>query len=137
MERACIHRIDGDFDPASNKWEDKGFVITNASDKGLNFRVSQTDYNNCYFKFNAIDPTYIITPEGKHWLIYGSWHSGFAAVELDASTGKTKVELPKPFGTAEEIAPYGKPIFTAHSTIVGRVLRLQRLLTMMGTIISS
>lgn len=110
-ERAFIGLMETS-DPASNKWEDKGFVITNASDKGLNFRVSQTDYNNCYFKFNAIDPTYIITPEGKHWLIYGSWHSGFAAVELDASTGKTKVELPKPFGTVEEIAPYGKLIFT-------------------------
>lgn len=110
-ERAFIGLMETS-DPASDKWEDKGFVITNASDKGLNFRVSQTDYNNCYFKFNAIDPTYIITPEGKHWLIYGSWHSGFAAVELDASTGKTKVELPKPFGTAEEIAPYGKLIFT-------------------------
>lgn len=110
-ERAFIGLMETS-DPVSNKWEDKGFVITNASDKGLNFRVSQTDYNNCYFKFNAIDPTYIITPEGKHWLIYGSWHSGFAAVELDASTGKTKVELPKPFGTAEEIAPYGKLIFT-------------------------
>lgn len=110
-ERAFIGLMETS-DPAFNKWEDKGFVITNASDKGLNFRVSQTDYNNCYFKFNAIDPTYIITPEGKHWLIYGSWHSGFAAVELDASTGKTKVELPKPFGTAEEIAPYGKLIFT-------------------------
>lgn len=110
-ERAFIGLMETS-DPGSNKWEDKGFVITNASDKGLNFRVSQTDYNNCYFKFNAIDPTYIITPEGKHWLIYGSWHSGFAAVELDASTGKTKVELPKPFGTAEEIAPYGKLIFT-------------------------
>lgn len=74
-ERAFIGLMETS-DPASNKWEDKGFVITNASDKGLNFRVSQTDYNNCYFKFNAIDPTYIITPEGKHWLIYGSWHSG-------------------------------------------------------------
>ena len=99
-------------DPASNQWEDKGFVITNASDKGLNYHVSSTNYANCYFKFNAIDPTYIITPEGEHWLIYGSWHSGFAAVQLDPETGKTKEALPKPFGTAEEIAPYGKLIFT-------------------------
>ena len=110
-ERAFIGLMETS-DPASNKWEDKGYVITNASDKGLNYKVSATDYANCYFKFNAIDPTYVITPEGKHWLIYGSWHSGFAAVELDASTGKTKETLPKPFGTAEEIAPYGKLIFT-------------------------
>lgn len=110
-ERAFIGLMET-TDIASNKWEDKGFVITNASDKGLNFKVKADDWANCYFKFNAIDPTYIITPEGKHWLIYGSWHSGFAAVELDASTGKTKATLPKPFGTAAEIAPYGKLIFT-------------------------
>ena len=99
-------------DPASNKWEDKGYVITNASDKGLNFKVKSNDWANCYFKYNAIDPTYIITPEGKHWLIYGSWHSGFAAVELDANTGKTKATLPNPWGTADDIAAYGKTIFT-------------------------
>lgn len=114
-ERAFIGLMET-TDPASNKWEDKGFVITNASDKGLEYRVSQTDYNNCYFKYNAIDPSYIITPEGQHWLIYGSWHSGFAAVELDPTTGKTKAELPKPFGTAEDIAPYGKQIFTRDKT---------------------
>lgn len=99
-------------DPASNKWEDKGYVITNASDKGLNFKVKADNWANCYFKYNAIDPTYIITPEGKHWLIYGSWHSGFAAVELDANTGKTKATLPNPWGTADDIAAYGKTIFT-------------------------
>ncbi len=110
-ERAFIGLMET-TDPASNKWEDKGYVITNASDKGLDFNVKADDYANCYYKFNAIDPSYVITPEGQHWLIYGSWHSGFAAVELNAETGKVKADLPKPFGTAEEIAPYGKLIFT-------------------------
>ena len=110
-ERAFIGLMETS-DPASNKWEDKGYVITNASDKGLNFKVKSDDWANCYFKYNAIDPTYIITPEGKHWLIYGSWHSGFAAVELDANTGKTKATLPNPWGTADDIAAYGKTIFT-------------------------
>lgn len=110
-ERAFIGLMETS-DPASNKWEDKGYVITNASDKGLNFKVKSNDWANCYFKYNAIDPTYIITPEGKHWLIYGSWHSGFAAVELDANTGKTKATLPTPWGTADDIAAYGKTIFT-------------------------
>lgn len=110
-ERAFIGLMETS-DPASNKWEDKGYVITNASDKGLNFKVKSNDWANCYFKYNAIDPTYIITPEGKHWLIYGSWHSGFAAVELDANTGKTKAALPTPWGTADDIAAYGKTIFT-------------------------
>lgn len=110
-ERAFIGLMETS-DPASNKWEDKGYVITNASDKGLNFKVRSDDWANCYFKYNAIDPTYVITPEGKHWLIYGSWHSGFAAVELDANTGKTKAALPNPWGTADDIAAYGKTIFT-------------------------
>ena len=110
-ERAFIGLMETS-DPASNKWEDKGYVITNASDKGLNFKVRSNDWANCYFKYNAIDPTYVITPEGKHWLIYGSWHSGFAAVELDANTGKTKATLPNPWGTADDIAAYGKTIFT-------------------------
>ena len=110
-ERAFIGLMETS-DPASNKWEDKGYVITNASDKGLNYKVKSDNWANCYFKYNAIDPTYVITPEGKHWLIYGSWHSGFAAVELDANTGKTKATLPNPWGTADDIAAYGKTIFT-------------------------
>ena len=110
-ERAFIGLMETS-NPASNKWEDKGYVITNASDKGLNFKVRSNDWANCYFKYNAIDPTYVITPEGKHWLIYGSWHSGFAAVELDANTGKTKAALPNPWGKADDIAAYGKTIFT-------------------------
>ncbi len=110
-ERAFIGVMETS-DPASNQWEDKGYVITNASDRNLDYKVKPDDWNNCYYRFNAIDPTYIITPEGEHWLIYGSWHSGFAAVQINAETGKTIETLPKPFGTAEDIAPYGKLIFT-------------------------
>ncbi len=99
-------------DPASNSWEDKGFVLTNYSDKELNYKVAANDWKNCYFKYNAIDPSYIITPEGEHWLIYGSWHSGFAAVQLNAETGKTIVDpLPNPWGADNEAA-YGKRVFT-------------------------
>lgn len=111
-ERAFIGMMETSDPSKVNSWEDKGYVITNASDKGLSFNVNATDWNRCYFKYNAIDPSYIITPEGKHWLVYGSWHSGFAAVELNATTGKTLAELPKPFGTDSEIAAYGKLIFT-------------------------
>lgn len=110
-ERAFIGVMETS-DPASNNWEDKGFVICSSSDKGTNWnRVSEGDWN-AYFKFNAIDPSFIITPEGEHWLIYGSWHSGIAAVQLNPETGKTLAELPKSYGTAAEIAPYGKLIFT-------------------------
>lgn len=110
-ERAFIGLLET-ADPAANNWVDKGFVITNYSDKDLNFYVAPTDYANCYFKYNAIDPSYIITPEGQHWLIYGSWHSGFAAVQLNPETGKTIVDpLPNPWG-AENEAAYGKQIWT-------------------------
>jgi len=30
----------------------------------------------------------IVAPNGEHWLIYGSWHTGIAAVQLDPATGK-------------------------------------------------
>ncbi len=110
-ERAFIGLLET-ADPAANNWVDKGFVITNYSDKDLNFYVTPSDYANCYFKYNAIDPSYIITPEGQHWLIYGSWHSGFAAVQLNPETGKTVVDpLPNPWG-AENEAAYGKQIWT-------------------------
>jgi beta-xylosidase len=110
-ERAFIGMAET-TDPASNEWTDKGFVICSSSDKGKNWaRKSDRDWDG-YFKFNAIDPSFIITPNGEHWLIYGSWHSGIAAVQLNPETGKTLKELPKSYGTADEIAPYGKLIFT-------------------------
>ena len=110
-ERAFIGLMETS-DPASNKWEDKGFVICSSSDKGTNWtRASASNWAG-YFKFNAIDPSYIITPEGDHWLIYGSWHSGIAAVQIDAETGKTLNPLPESFGTSSSIAPYGQLIYT-------------------------
>lgn len=110
-ERAFIGLMETD-NLASNSWQDKGFVITNYSDRELNYKVKADNWQQCYYKYNAIDPSYIITPEGEHWLVYGSWHSGFAAVQLNAETGKTIVDpLPNPWG-AENEAAYGKRIFT-------------------------
>lgn len=85
-------------DPASGKWEDKGGVLSSASDKGKDAyaRSSESDYN-AYARFNAIDPSFIITPEGEHWLIYGSWHSGIAAIQLDPETGKTLKPVGNPW----------------------------------------
>ncbi|MBM6992339.1 MAG: arabinan endo-1,5-alpha-L-arabinosidase [Prevotella sp.] len=93
-----------------NSWEDKGYVITNYSDKELNFQVNATDWNNCYFKYNAIDPSLVITNSGEHWLIYGSWHSGIAAVQLNPSTGLPLNDLGNPWGDANAAA-YGKTIY--------------------------
>ena len=94
-----------------DSWVDKGFVVTNYSDLELNYKVSATDYAHCYFKYNAIDPSLIINENGEHWLIYGSWHSGFAAMQLDPSTGKPLHALGNPWGKENE-ASYGKFIYT-------------------------
>lgn len=111
-ERAFIGLMEND-NPANNDgWVDKGYVITNASDKGLNFHVAANNWANCYYKWNAIDPSYIIDNNGTHYLAYGSWHSGIALVELDGETGKVKVDLPNPWGTNEDIAAYGQLIAT-------------------------
>ncbi|EFI47893.1 arabinan endo-1,5-alpha-L-arabinosidase [Segatella oris] len=94
-----------------DSWVDKGYVVTNYSDLELNYKVSATDYAHCYFKYNAIDPSLIINEKGEHWLIYGSWHSGFAAMQLDPSTGKPLHALGNPWGKENE-ASYGKFIYT-------------------------
>ena len=111
-ERAFIGLLENS-NPADNYgWKDKGYVITNASDKGLNFHIRPDDWNNCYYKWNAIDPSYLIDNNGKHYLIYGSWHSGIAALEVDAETGKPVNTLSAPWGTNEDIAAYGSLIAT-------------------------
>ena len=110
-ERAFIGLMETS-DPADiSSWEDKGFVITNYSDKELNYKVAPNDWANCYFLWNAIDPSYIITPEGEHWLAYGSWHSGFPIIQINPETGKPMKELGNPWG-AENAEAYGKRIFT-------------------------
>jgi arabinan endo-1,5-alpha-L-arabinosidase len=97
-ERAFIGLAESD-DLASNVWVDKGMVICSEPDGVQTYlRNGGSDWD-AYFKFNAIDPTIAVTPEGKNWLIYGSWHTGIAAVELNPSTGKPyKLESIEDYG---------------------------------------
>ncbi len=86
---------------SSNIWVDKGMVICSVSDKGSNWsrKNRETDWN-AYFKWNAIDPTYVETPSGDHYLIYGSWHSGNVSVKIDPETGKPyQLKKIEDFGT--------------------------------------
>lgn len=85
-ERAFIGMMES-TNPGANVWVDKGYVISSVTDKTSYARSSTSDWSG-YFKWNAIDPTYIVTPVGEHWLIYGSWHSGIPAVKLNPETGK-------------------------------------------------
>lgn len=115
-ERAFIGLMETS-NPASNQWEDKGMVVCSASDQpnteANGWGRGGTGDWDAYFKFNAIDPTYTITPEGKHWLIYGSWHSGFAALEVNPSTGMPLTPLAKPWTVeGNSIDSFGKLVAT-------------------------
>ena len=115
-ERAFIGLMETS-NPASNQWEDKGMVVCSASDQpnteANGWGRRGTGDWDAYFKFNAIDPTYTITPEGKHWLIYGSWHSGFAALEVNPSTGMPLTPLAKPWTVeGNSIESFGKLVAT-------------------------
>lgn len=115
-ERAFIGLMETS-NPASNQWEDKGMVVCSASDQpnteANGWGRRGTGDWDAYFKFNAIDPTYTITPEGKHWLIYGSWHSGFAALEVNPSTGMPLTPLAKPWTVeGNSIDSFGKLVAT-------------------------
>lgn len=115
-ERAFIGLMETS-NPASNQWEDKGMVVCSSSDKpnteANGWGRRGTGDWDAYFKFNAIDPTYTITPEGKHWLIYGSWHSGFAALEVNPSTGMPLTPLAKPWTVeGNSIDSFGKLVAT-------------------------
>ncbi|MFV0522526.1 MAG: arabinan endo-1,5-alpha-L-arabinosidase, partial [Mangrovibacterium sp.] len=65
---------------AMNLWSDRGMVVTSVSDKGYQkqegevnaenqpwYRKSASGWTDSYFKYNAIDPAYVITPENTHW----------------------------------------------------------------------
>ena len=100
-ERAFIGMCETS-DPMSG-WEDKGYVLCSSSDKGKDGwgRPDLTKWD-AYFYYNAIDPTYIEAPDGKHWLIYGSWHSGFARVEINPSTGMPVNAVGDPWADSPE-----------------------------------
>lgn len=86
-ERAFIGLAESD-DLATNVWIDKGMVVCSEPDGVKSYVRNGGNDWEAYFKFNAIDPTFTITPEGEHYLIYGSWHSGIAALKLNPATGK-------------------------------------------------
>ncbi len=100
-ERAFIGLAETN-DLSSGEWKDKGMVIHSVADGMESYERNGNNDWSGYFKFNAIDPSFIVTPEGEHWLVYGSWHSGIAAVKLDPATGK-------PF-ELEELEDYGQRI---------------------------
>lgn len=113
VERAFIGMCES-TDPAGAVWSDKGFVTCSSSDRGKDYsRSSLSDWSG-YFYYNAIDPTYIVTPKGEHYLIYGSWHSGFALLQVSATTGKPLNTYGEPFAdnVSELTASYGMRIGT-------------------------
>ncbi|MCU4163492.1 arabinan endo-1,5-alpha-L-arabinosidase [Carboxylicivirga caseinilyticus] len=115
-ERAFIGMCES-TDPAGASWEDKGYVTCSSSDRGLDYSRASTNDWSGYFYYNAIDPTYIVTNAGEHYLIHGSWHSGFTILELNASTGKPVNTLGEPYANnvTDLTSRYGKRIATRSS----------------------
>lgn len=56
------------------KWQDQGMVV----------------YTNDGSNHNAIDPDIMKTPDGKAYMVYGSFWSGIMLTEIDTITGKPK-----------------------------------------------
>lgn len=87
-ERAFIGVMET-TDPASNDWTDLGFVVCSSTDtSATNWARESTSNWSAYYYYNAIDPAYFIDASDNHWLIYGSWHCGFACVQINPETGK-------------------------------------------------
>ena len=107
-ERAFIGLMETD-DLASNVWVDKGMVVCSEPDgvKPYSYTGAR-NWDDAYFKFNAIDPSFIETPEGDQYLIYGSWHSGIAALKLNPATGKPD--------QLKTLSDYGTRIATRNNT---------------------
>ncbi|UUF15671.1 MULTISPECIES: arabinan endo-1,5-alpha-L-arabinosidase [Flavobacterium] len=98
-ERAFIGLTETN-DLASNNWTDKGMVVCSEPDGVKSYVRNGGNDWDAYFKFNAIDPSFIETPEGDQYLIYGSWHSGIAALKLNPATGKPdKLKTIDDYGT--------------------------------------
>ena len=110
-ERAFIGMMETS-DLSSNTWEDKGMVVCSVSDKGNDWSRSSycCDWSG-YFKYNAIDPSYVITPNGEHWMFYGSWHSGIAAIQINSDTG-----LPQNKFDITDDSTWGTHIYTRNGS---------------------
>ena len=104
--------------PATGNWTDYGFVTCSSSDKGKD-GYARPDVNNwdAYFYYNAIDPTYVVA-DGRHYLIHGSWHSGFALLEVDPKTGMPLKDLGDPWADNASglTARYGARIGARNTT---------------------
>ncbi|WP_107823170.1 arabinan endo-1,5-alpha-L-arabinosidase [Mangrovibacterium marinum] len=109
-ERAFIGMMETSS-PLLNDWEDKGMVVCSVSDRGTDWSRSSTGDWSGYFKYNAIDPSLVVTPEGEHWLVYGSWHSGIAALQLNPETG-----LPLNEFDVNDESTWGTTIYTRNSS---------------------
>lgn len=108
-----------------SQWEDKGYITRSSSDKNKSdIAFAKDDYEHTYAYYNAIDPTYYVTGGATDYLIHGSWHSGFALLEIDHESGLTKNVLGEPWTNAANgssdvddlTSRYGKRIYTRNAS---------------------
>jgi arabinan endo-1,5-alpha-L-arabinosidase len=84
------------FDPKTptKGWVDRGMLLESHAGKD---------------NFNAIDPDVLIAPDGRHWMVYGSYWDGMYQVELDPTSGLVKPGA-KPFHVASNPTERGNPL---------------------------
>ncbi|MES1228112.1 MAG: arabinan endo-1,5-alpha-L-arabinosidase, partial [Armatimonadota bacterium] len=85
------------FNPSkpTEGWVDKGLLVS--SKQGVS-------------NFNAIDPDVCIGPDGRQWMVYGSYWSGIYEVELDAASGLVKDPAKPALHVASNTADKGNPL---------------------------
>ena len=85
------------FDPAkpTEGWIDKGVLVSSKTGEST---------------FNAIDPDVLVGPDGRHWMVYGSYWSGLYQVELDPKTGGLKDPKAPQLHVASNTADRGNPL---------------------------
>jgi len=82
-------------DHPTEGWADSGLIIKS---------TAPTD------NFNAIDPDVLVGPDGRNWMVYGSYWSGIYLIELDAATGLRKSPTEPPIAVASNTGERGNPL---------------------------
>ena len=92
------------FDPANPcvGWVDRGEIVESHAEKD---------------NFNAIDPDAMVGPDGRHWMVYGSYWSGMYLLELDPKTGLKRsgaTPIAVASNTGERNNPLEAPVLRYH-----------------------
>jgi arabinan endo-1,5-alpha-L-arabinosidase len=82
-------------DQPTEGWVDAGVILNS---------TAGTD------NFNAIDPDVLVGPDGRNWMVYGSYWSGIYLTELNPTTGLRRSPTEAPLAVASNTGERGNPL---------------------------